>query len=77
MMHRMIARLPERRREIITLRFYGELRNQEIAEVLGLDVRTVASHLSRGLRDLHALWVAEAEQTALEAGAPGETKDVR
>jgi len=77
MMREMIASLPERRREVITLRFYGELRNQEIAEVLGLDERTVASHLSRGLRDLHVLWIAEAEQTALEAGAPGDTKDVR
>ncbi len=83
-MRRMIASLPERRREIITLRFYGELRNQEIAEVLGLDERTVASHLSRGLRDLHDLWVAETRaetvQIALETGAHGdmgETKDVR
>lgn len=48
----LIATLPPRRREIITLKFYGGLRNQEIAEVLELDERTVASHLSRGLDDL-------------------------
>ena len=47
-----IAALSPRRQEIITLRFFGELRNQEIAAVLGLDERTVASHLSRALEDL-------------------------
>lgn len=48
----LIVTLPPRRQEIITLRFYGGLRNQEIAEVLHLDERTVASHLSRALADL-------------------------
>jgi RNA polymerase sigma-70 factor (ECF subfamily) len=47
-----IATLSPRRQEIVTLRFFGELRNQEIAAVLGLDERTVASHLSRALEDL-------------------------
>ncbi|MBZ0293201.1 MAG: RNA polymerase sigma factor [Anaerolineae bacterium] len=48
----MIEKLPDRRREVITLRFFGGLRNQEIAVVLGLDERTIASHLSRALDDL-------------------------
>jgi RNA polymerase sigma-70 factor (ECF subfamily) len=47
-----IGTLSPRRQEIITLRFFGGLRNQEIAAVLGLDERTVASHLSRALEDL-------------------------
>jgi RNA polymerase sigma-70 factor (ECF subfamily) len=47
-----LSSLSPRRQEIIMLRFFGELRNQEIAVVLGLDERTVASHLSRGLEDL-------------------------
>lgn len=47
-----LSSLSARRQEIIMLRFFGELRNQEIAIVLGLDERTVASHLSRGLEDL-------------------------
>jgi RNA polymerase sigma-70 factor, ECF subfamily len=37
---------------IITLRFFGGLRNQDIAAILNLDERTVASHLSRGLKAL-------------------------
>lgn len=48
----LIATLPPRRQEIVTLKFFGGLRNQEIAQVLGLDERTVASHLSRALDDL-------------------------
>ena len=55
-----IALLPSRRREIITLRFFGGLRNREIAQVLRLDERTVASHLSRGLADLRREYQMEA-----------------
>lgn len=47
-----IGRLPARRQEVVTLRFYGELRNREVAAVLGLDERTVASNLSRALAQL-------------------------
>ncbi len=47
-----LTRLSPRRQEIITLRYLGGLRNREIAAVLGLDERTIASHLSRGLEDL-------------------------
>lgn len=44
--------LSPRRQEIISLRFFAGLRNNEIAAVLALDERTVASHLCRGLEDL-------------------------
>ncbi len=47
-----IQTLSPRRQEIVTLRFFGGLRNQEIAAVLDLDERTVASHLCRALEDL-------------------------
>jgi RNA polymerase sigma-70 factor (ECF subfamily) len=49
----LIGTLSPRRQEIITLRFFGGLRNREIAQMLALDERTVASHLCRGLEDLH------------------------
>jgi RNA polymerase sigma-70 factor (ECF subfamily) len=51
--------LAPRRREVLLLRFFGGLRNQEIAEVLGLDERTVASHLSRALDDLRRRYLPE------------------
>jgi len=58
-LHELINTLSPRRQEVITLRFFAGLRNREIAEVLGLDERTVASHLCRGLEDLHRKWVEE------------------
>lgn len=62
-LRRLIAQLPARRQEIITLKFFGQLRNQAIADILGLDERTVASHLCRGLRDLHQYFDTEPHQT--------------
>ena len=47
-----IAELAPRQQEIILLRFFGQLRNREIAAVLGLDERTVAAYLCRGLQEL-------------------------
>jgi RNA polymerase sigma-70 factor, ECF subfamily len=55
-LHRLLNSLPPRRQEVITLKFFGTLRNSEIASMLGLDERTVASHLCRGLEDLHRLY---------------------
>ena len=48
----LIATLSPRRQQVITLKFFGGLRNHEIANILGLDERTIAAHLSRGLQDL-------------------------
>lgn len=48
----MLNSLSKRRQEILSLRFFAGLRNQEIAEVMNLDERTIASHISRGLADL-------------------------
>jgi len=51
-LYSLILTLPERKREIITLRFYGGLRNQEIAKVLGIGEKTVSAYLSRAVNDL-------------------------
>lgn len=50
--HHAIASLPRRRQEVVTLKYFGGLRNREIAEALNLDERTVASHLHRALVEL-------------------------
>jgi RNA polymerase sigma factor (sigma-70 family) len=52
-MLQLIATLSSRRQEVVTLKFFGGLHNREIAEVLAIDERSVASHLCRALRDLH------------------------
>jgi RNA polymerase sigma-70 factor (ECF subfamily) len=67
-MRALIATLSPRRQEVITLKFYGGLRNVEIARVLNLDERTVASHLCRALRDLERQYMAPVRQE-LEAEA--------
>jgi RNA polymerase sigma-70 factor (ECF subfamily) len=65
-MQALIETLSPRRREVITLRFFGGLRNKEIAAILDLDERTVASHLSRGLRDLRDRYTAQTASPVLE-----------
>lgn len=50
----LIRSLPPRRQEVIALKFFGGLRNREIAEVMGVDERTVASHLCRALEQLRS-----------------------
>jgi RNA polymerase sigma-70 factor (ECF subfamily) len=63
-MRALIAMLSPRRQEIITLKFFGGLRNHEIANILKLDERTVAAHLSRGLRDLQQRYAAQRQSEA-------------
>jgi RNA polymerase sigma-70 factor (ECF subfamily) len=53
-LHTIVNELPSRRREVITLRYFAGLRNQEIAEVLNIDERTVASTMGRALTELQA-----------------------
>jgi RNA polymerase sigma-70 factor (ECF subfamily) len=65
-MQALIETLSPRRREVITLRFFGGLRNKEIADILDLDERTIASHLSRGLRDLRDRYTAQTSLRVLE-----------
>jgi RNA polymerase sigma-70 factor (ECF subfamily) len=60
----LIAMLSPRRQEIVTLKFFGGLRNHEIASILKLDERTVAAHLSRGLRDLQQRYAAQRRSEA-------------
>jgi RNA polymerase sigma factor (sigma-70 family) len=51
---REIARLPERRREIVVLRCQHDLSYREIAEVMNIAEQTVANQLSKGLSALRA-----------------------
>ncbi len=65
-MRDLVTTLSPRRQEVITLKFFGGLRNKEIADVLNLDERTVASHLSRGLQDLRDKYVVQNSTQVLE-----------
>jgi RNA polymerase sigma-70 factor (sigma-E family) len=48
----ILSELPGRQREVLVLRYYGQLSEAEIADVLGISRGAVKSHNSRGLRSL-------------------------
>ncbi|MBI5089269.1 MAG: SigE family RNA polymerase sigma factor [Actinobacteria bacterium] len=51
---RAVLRLPARRRAVVVLRFYEDLPEAAIADILGVEVGTVKSQLSRALEQLRA-----------------------
>jgi RNA polymerase sigma-70 factor (ECF subfamily) len=57
-----VAALPEPYREIVTLRFFGELSLDEIARQTDRPINTVKTHLYRGLVRLRASLAEEADR---------------
>ena len=55
-----LERLPERIRQVLILRFTQDCSLQEIAELTGLPLGTVKSHLFRGLKRLNRMIAKEA-----------------
>jgi RNA polymerase sigma-70 factor (sigma-E family) len=53
-MIRLIAALPPKQRAVIALRFYEDLTDEQIAEILGCRPVTVRTHLMRALARLQA-----------------------
>ena len=54
-MAHLLARLPGEERELLRLRFYGELTQTEIADRTGLPLGTIKSRMVRGLERLRGL----------------------
>ena len=48
----LLSNLPGRQREVLVLRYYGQLSEAEIATTLGISRGSVKTHSSRGLRSL-------------------------
>lgn len=64
-LRRAIARLPERQREVLLLRWIEELSEREVAEAMGIPPGTVKSRLHHALRNLRAaLGRREGEEVA-------------
>jgi RNA polymerase sigma-70 factor (sigma-E family) len=51
-LHRALSRLSKRQREVVVLRYLGDLAEAEVARVLGCSVGAVKQHASRGLAAL-------------------------
>ena len=54
---RVISSLSKRQQEIIYLRFYQNLDNEQIAQVMNLGKQSVANLLSRTLKDIKNIWI--------------------
>lgn len=52
MLRGCLLKLPDQQRETIELKYFAELRNKEIAIILEVSEKTVASNLSRALKTL-------------------------
>lgn len=57
---RAVGELPEPYREVVALRFFGELSLAEVSEATGRPINTVKTHLRRGLERLRPILVPEA-----------------
>ena len=55
-LHELLKTLPEREREVIALRFWGELTHKEIATRIGMREKSVSSMMSRLMKKLEKLW---------------------
>lgn len=51
---RLLQTLPKREREVIVLRHYADMTEQDVADALGISVGTVKSSASRGLATLRS-----------------------
>ena len=54
-----VAGLPDPYREVVALRFFGDLSLAEVAEATGRPINTVKTHLRRGLERLRPVVAAE------------------
>jgi RNA polymerase sigma-70 factor (sigma-E family) len=58
-----LRRLPTRQREVLALRYYLDLSEAEIADMLGISRGAVKSHASRGAAALRSVLGTELEET--------------
>ena len=64
-----LARLSERQRECVVLRYYAGLSDTEVARATGLGLGSVKTHLRRGLRSLRPLLAVAAPAQGHEEGS--------
>jgi RNA polymerase sigma-70 factor (ECF subfamily) len=54
-----VRRLPERQREVVSLRYFAEMKLEEIAAALDCPLGTVKSNLHKAVMGLKAMLVAQ------------------
>jgi RNA polymerase sigma-70 factor (ECF subfamily) len=63
-MRQRLSELPEPQREVLVLRYYHELPEKEIAEIVGVPPGTVKSRLHAAVRSLRAQAAQDREAEA-------------
>ena len=66
MLEKAIRRLPPRQREVLTLKYFGELQLEEIASALDCPLGTVKSNLHKAVMSLKDMLVAQREELAYD-----------
>ncbi|GAB3768496.1 sigma-70 family RNA polymerase sigma factor [Spirosoma horti] len=56
LLHQLMATLTKRQQEVLYLRFYQNLDNHEIAQILGMERQSVANLLYRTFKELRSQW---------------------
>jgi RNA polymerase sigma-70 factor (ECF subfamily) len=62
-LHRAVQSLPERCREVFTLSRFAELSHREIADQLGISVKTIENQITKAMKLLRAALVDRAEMS--------------
>lgn len=62
-LHRALATLTNRQRDVVVLRYFADLPEAAVAETLGCSVGTVKQHASRALASLRAALNAQGEES--------------
>ena len=58
-LQRLIATLSKRQQEILYLRFYQNLENHEIAQIMGMERQSIANLIYRTFKELRLLWPSD------------------
>ncbi|QHV96367.1 RNA polymerase sigma factor [Spirosoma endbachense] len=56
LLHQLMASLTKRQQEVLYLRFYQNLDNHEIAQIMGMERQSVANLLHRTFKELRSHW---------------------
>ncbi len=65
-LEKAVRRLPDRQREVLSLRYFGEMQLDEIAEALGCPLGTVKSNLHKAVFALKAMLLEQKEALSYE-----------
>ncbi|GAB3267449.1 sigma-70 family RNA polymerase sigma factor [Larkinella harenae] len=66
LLHQLMASLSKRQQEVLYLRFYQNLNNHEIAQIMGLERQSVANLLHRTFKELRSQWSSSMIPVLLE-----------